>query len=81
LEILGAVIYQGVVVAGLCFIFWTSLLQNHSASRLVVFSFITPVFGVWLSALVLGETISPVLVGGLLLVTAGIIVVNRRSSG
>ena len=77
--ILGAVLYQGVIVAGLCFILWTSLLQTHSASRLVVFSFTTPIFGVWLSALVLGEAVSTVLVGGLLLVTAGIVVVNRRT--
>ena len=77
--ILGAVLYQGIVVAGLCFILWTSLLQNHSASRLVVFSFITPVFGVWLSTLVLGETVSTVLIGGLLLVTTGIVIVNRKT--
>lgn len=80
LPILGAVLYQGVIVAGLCFLLWTSLLQSHSASRLVVFSFTTPIFGVWLSALILDETVSLLLVAGLLLVTIGIIVVNRNPS-
>ena len=33
-EVLGAVLYQGVVVAGLCFISWVFLLRRHSASQL-----------------------------------------------
>ena len=44
-EVVVAVLYQGVVVAGLCFISWVFLLRRHSASQLGVFAFTTPVAG------------------------------------
>ena len=47
--------YQGIVVAGLCFIVLVFLLRHYSPSRLAVFSFITPIVGVLLSAWLLGE--------------------------
>jgi len=78
LEVVGALLYQGVIVAGLCFIVWASLLQRHSASRLGVFGFATPPAGVLLSALLLGETISPFLWASMGLVAVGIAIVNRE---
>jgi drug/metabolite transporter (DMT)-like permease len=72
-----ALFYQGVVVAGLCFIIWVFLLKNHSASRLGVYGFSTPLFGVVLSAVLLGEQLSLLVLGGAALVALGIVAVNR----
>lgn len=77
-QIVGALLYQGVVIAGFCFILMVSLLRRHSASKLGVFGFVTPVFGVLLSALLLGEELSPVLLASMGLVAVGIVVVNRE---
>lgn len=78
LPVIGALLYQGVVVAGLCFIVWVSLLRRHSASRLGVYGFATPPAGVLLSALLLNEAISPALWVSMALVAVGIAIVNRE---
>ena len=75
--VVGGVLYQGLVVAGLCFILLVFLIRHHSASRLGVFSFATPIVGVLLSAWLLGEEISPVLWMSVVLVALGIIIANR----
>ena len=77
--IFGAALYQGLIVAGFCFLLWTHLLRRHTASNLTVFSFITPISGVLLSGLLLSETISPILIISMALVGSGIIVVNLKS--
>ena len=79
LDIAGAILYQGMVIAGFCFILQVHLLRRYRASRLSVFGFITPIFGVLLSNLLLGEGISIGLVGSMLLVGAGIAVVNYEA--
>ena len=73
-----SIVYQGVIVAGLCFIFWTLLLHRYNASRLSVFGFVSPIAGVILSHFLLGEPITNALIIGGLLVAAGIAVVNLR---
>lgn len=73
-----AIIYQGIVVAGFCFVTWTLLLKRHSASKIAAFLFATPLFGVGLSNLILHEPITPFLIVGAILVAAGIYVVNKR---
>ena len=75
LPVLGAVLYQGVVVAGFCFVLWIFLLQRYSASRLGVFGFATPILGVLLSVLLVGDTLSPALLAGTVLAAVGIGVV------
>ena len=72
-----AVLYQGFIVAGVCFILWIFLLQRHSASRVGVFGFITPLSGVLLSNLILGEEISWVILASVAMVATGAVVVNR----
>ena len=74
--VLSAVLYQGLVVAGFCFILLTSLLKRYSASRLSVFGFITPIVGVIVSNLLLGDPISPAILLSLALVGIGITIVN-----
>lgn len=78
-HIVSAVFYQGFVVAGFCFILLTTLLQRYSASRLSVFGFITPVIGVVISNLLLGDPISPGILLSLGLVAIGITIVNRAA--
>ncbi len=73
-----SIVYQGVVVAGLCFIFWTLLLHRFNASRLSVFGFVSPIAGVVISYFLLGEPITNALLLGGVLVAAGIAVVNLR---
>ena len=75
--VLLAVLYQGVIVAGFCFVLMVMLLQHHSATRLGVFSFVTPIVGVLLSAWILEEEISFWLWVSVSLVTIGIVVANR----
>lgn len=48
-------LYQGVIIAGFCFVIHASLLKRHSASQISVFSFATPVFGVLFSILLRDE--------------------------
>lgn len=72
-----ALLFQGTVVAGFAFVAWTLLLKRHSASKISAFLFATPLFGVVLSNLMLQEAITPYLVVGAILVTAGIYVVNK----
>jgi drug/metabolite transporter (DMT)-like permease len=71
------IFYQGVVIAGFCFLIMTSLLKKYQASRIGVFGFITPLFGVLLSSVLLKEPISPALFGSVLLVGIGIAIASR----
>lgn len=78
--LLGAsLVFQSVVVAFLSFLVWFWLLRNYQASRLGVFSFATPLFGVLFGAFLLGEAIEPRFVMGALLVLMGITLVSAYS--
>ena len=78
LSLVFAILYQGIVVAGFCFVAWTLILKRYSASKTSAFLFATPLFGVGFSRLILQEAITPYLIIGAVLVTAGIYVVNKR---
>jgi drug/metabolite transporter (DMT)-like permease len=78
-DVIAAILYQGVLVAGFCFIVWTGLLRKHSAGTLSIFGFTVPFFGVALSAAVFDERVPANLLIGAALVTAGIYVVTRPS--
>ncbi len=73
-----AFLYHGSLIAGLTFVAWTALLRRHQVGQLSAFIFLTPISGVLLSRILLGDPITPGLVVGLVLVAAGIAVVNRR---
>ena len=68
----GAVLYQGIVVAGVCFLWWTLLLKRYPPSRLTVGFFATPIFGALFGRLILKEPISSGLVVAIVLVGLGI---------
>ncbi len=59
------VIYQGLMVSGVCFTTWMFLLRRYPAGRLATLAFLTPLFGVGLGALTRGEPLTwPLLLGG-----------------
>ena len=78
--VIGALLYQGLIVAGLCFIIWVFLLRRHSATRLGAFGFATPIFGVFLSALLFDDVLTWPLLLSMVLVAMGIAVVNRAAA-
>jgi drug/metabolite transporter (DMT)-like permease len=65
------VLYQGLVVAGACFIILVFLLSKHPASRLGVFGFLTPVVGVLLATWVMDEPVTMIVLISMALVAAG----------
>ncbi|MEE9402037.1 MAG: DMT family transporter [Desulfobacteria bacterium] len=75
-----SVFYQCIIVAFLSYLVWFQLIHRYPVSLLHAFSFFTPVFGVFLSgALILGEIMSPSLIVGLILVSLGMVLVNRQT--
>lgn len=75
--VVAALFYQTVIVAFASYLGWFWLLHRYQASRLSAFTFLTPLFGVILSGLLLGEPLTLYLWMGLGLVAVGIYLVNR----
>jgi drug/metabolite transporter (DMT)-like permease len=75
-SVLLAMAYQTVIVAFVSYLTWFWLLTRFLASRLMVFSFLTPLFGVLFGVLLLGEHLSAQFGFAALLVVAGIVLVN-----
>jgi drug/metabolite transporter (DMT)-like permease len=71
-----SLLFQGVVVSFASYLTWFWLLRRYLASRISVFSFMTPLFGVTFGVVLLGEPLTPAFAGGALLVLAGITVVS-----
>lgn len=80
LEVTVSVLFQGIVVAGFCFLASTTLLQRHNPSTLSAYSFIIPLSGVALSHLFLGDPLTRHLLLSSALVASGIVLVNRPSA-
>jgi drug/metabolite transporter (DMT)-like permease len=76
-EAIAAICYQGVIVAGICFIVWAELLKRHAAGTLSMFAFLVPITGIALSAWYFGEPLRLTLVAGGVLVLGGVYVVTR----
>ncbi|GAB3541925.1 DMT family transporter [Noviherbaspirillum agri] len=70
--------FQAVIVAFISFLLWFWLLRQYLASRLSVFSFLTPMFGVGFGVLLLGDPLDPRFVLGAALVMIGVVMVNLR---
>lgn len=73
-------IYMGFISAG-AYTMWGVLLKHNPVSRVSILGFMNPVMGVLLSAIFLGENNEAFSITGiiaLLLVVAGIIIVNRE---
>ncbi len=75
----GLMLFQIVIVASGVFLAWFWLLSHYKASQIAAFAFLSPVFGVVLGWLWLGEAVTWALVAKLALVAGGIVLINRRS--
>lgn len=78
---LAGIAYQGIAVAGLCFAIQARLLKKHSASKIAVFSFATPLFGILFAVLLRGDPVSPWLFVSGTAVAIGILLVNLKPAG
>jgi drug/metabolite transporter (DMT)-like permease len=74
-----SLLFQGVVVSFASYLAWFWLLRRYLASRVAVFSFMTPLFGVTFGVLVLREPVDGWFGVGAALVLAGITVVSAPS--
>jgi drug/metabolite transporter (DMT)-like permease len=72
------ILYQGVVIAGLAFTVNFYLIRRYTPSVVISFNFLAPVAGVLLGAWILAEPITAGLIGGMLLVAAGLVLITRR---
>lgn len=77
IKIFIALLYQGIVVAGFCFVMWTALLKIYNANAISAIFFLAPIFGVIASILLRGEVISINLIIGTILVAASIYIINK----
>lgn len=69
LRLAGALLYQGALVAGFCFVVNLWLLKRYRPSTLATFSLSQPVLGVLIATLVAGDALTP----GLLVACAGVV--------
>ncbi len=70
--------FQTIAVASLGYLVWFWLLSIYPASSVASFSFLSPVIAVILGWLLLDETVGLRVWGALVLVAAGIYLINRR---
>ncbi|WP_051369852.1 DMT family transporter [Cupriavidus sp. DF5525] len=77
--VLASLFYQSVLIAFASYLTWFWLLRRYLASRLSVFSFLTPLFGVAFGVVLMHDAVGPRFAVAALLVLAGIVLVNRRA--
>ncbi len=75
--VVSAIIYQIFVIAFFSYLVWFWMIHRYSVSRLAVFTFLAPLFGVILSGILLKENLTFQLWIGFVLVSVGIYLVNR----
>jgi len=76
---ISSVLFQCIVVAFISFLAWFWLLRKYLASRLGVFSFMTPLFGIFFGVWLLNEPLDPSFLAGAVLVAVGIVLVSGYS--
>lgn len=74
--VLASMTFQTLGIAFGILLLWFALLRRYLASRLGVFSFLSPVFGVLFGALLLGETLTWAFIAGGVAIIAGVIIVS-----
>ncbi len=70
--------HQTVIIVSITYLVWFWLLGKFQAGHITAFSFFTPLFGVAMGGLFLGEPITWLLALGVSLVAVGIYLVQRR---
>lgn len=72
-----ALLFQAVFIVAFTYVLWFWMLGRYPASGLSSFAFLTPVFGVLCGVLFLGEPLSAGIFAALVLIVAGLVIVNR----
>lgn len=72
----GSLLFHSLVVSFASYLAWFWLLRHYLASRLGVFSFLTPLFGVAFGVALLGEPLETSFLAGSLMVMSGIVMVS-----
>lgn len=76
----GAIAYLGLLGTSLSFVWYSQAVAAIGAARATQFTNLVPVFGVLLSAVLLGEAVPWASVGGGVVVVAGVMLTNRARS-
>jgi len=74
-------LYQGVVIAGLGFLVFSYLMKRYSPSIVASFNFVSPLSGVLLSMLLLGDELTASILFGVVFVGAGLYLIAGRRTG
>lgn len=77
-DIVAIFAFQVIAIVCIGFMSWFWILSIYPASDMASFSFLSPLFGVFFGWLVLGEQITAPLIGALVLVSIGIVMINRK---
>ena len=77
---IAGIVYQGLVVAGLGFMLLTYLMKRYSTSVITSFNFVSPISGVLLSVLLLGDHMTVHVLAGVALVGTGLYLVARHQA-
>lgn len=75
---IGSLLFHTIIVSFASYLIWFWLLKEYLASRLGVFSFLTPLFGVLCGVILLNEKIELNFIVGTVLVMLGIMVVSLQ---
>lgn len=78
-RVLASFAYPVVAVSFVSYLVFTSMLRRYQAAGLASFMFLSPIFGVVIATLMLGEPLTMPILIALALNAAGIVLVNRRS--
>lgn len=71
---IGAVLYLALLATLAAYTLWTRLLKRHAAARVVPFSLLVPVVGLWAAAAAFGERPTPAQWAGTAAVLAGLLI-------
>ena len=74
--VIGSIVYQSVIVAFASYLMWFKLIHAYPVGKLSVFTFLTPIFGVFSGIFILKEQLTIGLISGLILVCIGIYCAN-----
>lgn len=77
--VVASLFYQSVLIAFASYLIWFWLLRQYLASRLSVFSFLTPLFGVAFGVLLMHDRVGARFAVAAVLVLGGIVLVNRKA--
>ena len=78
LSVILGLLYQGIIVGGICFVIQANLLQYYTATQISVFAFATPLFGILAAMLFRNDELSPFFAISVVAVAIGIYLVNTR---